>query len=214
MDKKINQVDKVKMRVLVGCEESQVVTLAFRRRGHESYSCDLQECSGGQPQYHFQCDVYEVIDMGWDLIIMHPECKKVAVCGNGTYGRGKLKYAERVAAAKWIEKLWFNCLSVCDRVAFENPVGVLSTMTRMPKAQYIQPWQFGHPETKKTGLFLHGLPALVPTSDVSHIMNLLPDKEKHKIWYASPEPDRSKIRSKTYPGIAEAMAEQWEHSKQ
>lgn len=199
------------MRILIGCEESQIVTKAFRQLGHEAYSCDIKLCSGGHPEWHLKMDVVKAIrlDWNWDLMIIHPECTAVCVSGNGTYAKGKEKYNERLDSAKWIEKLWLDCIKICNKVCFENPVGVLTTMTNLPKPQYIQPWQFGHKETKKTALFLHGLPKLKETNNVKIEMDKLPAKEKNKIWYASPSDNRSELRSKTYPGIAKAIAEQW-----
>lgn len=190
------------MIVLVGCEESQEVTKALRRLGHEAYSNDVEQCSGGHPEWHLLMDVKDAVMLKkWDLIILHPPCTKIAVSGNGTYGTGKPRYHERVDAVKWTKDLWDLATSVCDKVCMENPVGVLNSMADFPKPQYIQPWQFGHGETKKTGLWLHGLPNLVPT-------NIVTGREQ-KIWKMGPSPDRGKLRSKTYPGIAEALAYQF-----
>jgi len=197
------------MKILVGFEESQAITIELRKLGHEAFSCDLKECSGGYPEWHFKDDIYNVIGMGWDIIIMHPPCTAIAVSGNGTYAKGKAKHHLRLAAIKWTQKLWHDCTEVCSKVCLENPQGVLATNTDLPKPQYIQPWQFGHTETKKTALFLYGLPPLKETNNVKIEMDKLPDKDKHKIWYASPGNDRSELRSKTYIGIAKAIAEQW-----
>jgi hypothetical protein len=197
------------MRVFIGGEESQEICKAFRKLGHEAYSCDLKDCSGGYPEWHIKDDWSNHLNKNWDLIIMHTDCTKVAVSGNGTYAFGKEKYNERLEVAKYVEQLWFKCISVCDKVCFENPVGVLTTLTKLPKPQYIQPYQFGHTETKKTGLFLHGLPKLKETNNVKEIMDKLPNKEKHKVWYASPGKNRGELRSKTYSGIAESIANQW-----
>ena len=202
------------MKILVGFEESQTITIELRKLGHIAYSCDIKTCSGGHPEWHYQCDIYKLLSLKykWDMFIFHPECTKVCVSGNGTYAKGKPKYNERIYDANWIEKLWFNCIKICDKVCFENPVGVLTTMTNLPKPQYIQPYQFGHMETKKTALFLHGLPKLKETNNVKYEMDKLPIKEKHKIWYASPGKNRSELRSKTFLGIAKAMATQWTQS--
>lgn len=190
------------MRVLVGCEESQAVCKAFRERGHDAYSCDLEPCSGGHPEWHIQQDVVQTIAAGkWDLIILHPPCTALAVSGNGTYGTGKPKHSERIKAIKWTENLWNLAVSVCDKVVLENPVGVLSKYTKMPKPHYIQPWQFGHPETKKTGLWYHGVEPLKPTEIV--------EGREQRIWKMPPSKERSKLRSKTYEGIAKAMAASW-----
>ncbi len=189
-------------RVLVACEESQVVTKAFRELGHEAYSCDILPCSGGYPEWHFQQDVFEIIDnKDWDIIIIHPPCTKVAVSGNAWYGSNKARHNERVESVKWIQSLWDKSISLCEKVAMENPVGVLNKMGNFPKPTYIQPWQFGHGETKKTGLWLKGLPNLKPT-------NIVEGREQ-RIWKMPPSKDRGKLRSKTFPGIAKAIAEQW-----
>jgi site-specific DNA-cytosine methylase len=189
-------------RVLVACEESQIVTKAFRELGHEAYSCDILPCSGGYPEWHFQQDVFEVIDnKDWDIIILHPPCTKVAVSGNAWYGSNKARHNERVESVKWIQSLWDKSISLCEKVAMENPVGVLNKMGNFPKPTYIQPWQFGHGETKKTGLWLKGLPNLKPT-------NIVEGREQ-RILNMPPSKDRRKLRSKTFPGIAKAIAEQW-----
>lgn len=199
------------MRVLVACEESQKVCKAFRERGHEAYSNDLLQCSGGHPEWHILMDCIEAICYRrWDLIIMHPDCTKVAVSGNGTYGIGKPKHNERILSAKWIGELWQIATSECDRVAMENPVGVLNSIIEyLPKPQYVDLWWFGEPEMKKTAIWLHGLPELVPTNNVYDYMMTLPVKERQKVWYESPGPDRKRKRAETRTGIAKAMAEQW-----
>jgi hypothetical protein len=191
------------MKILVACEESQAVCKAFRELGHEAYSNDLLECSGGYPEWHLKMDCFIAIEKygPWDIIIMHPECTKLAVSGNRWYGKNTIGYNERLESVKWTQKLWDYATSVCDKVAMENPVGVLNSMGKFPKPQYIQPWQFGHGETKKTGLWLNGLPELMPTKIVSG--------REQKIWKMPPSKDRAKLRSKTYRGVAAAMANQW-----
>lgn len=190
------------MRVLIVCEESQEVCKAFRELGHEAYSCDIQECSGGYPELHLRMDAMIAINLGgWDLIIMHPPCTALAVSGNRWYGKGQPQHQHRLDAVAWTQRLWHAATSMCGRVAMENPVGVLNTMGHFPKPTYIQPWQFGHGETKKTGLWLHGLPPLQST-------NIVEGREQ-RVWKLPPSKDRGKLRSKTYPGIAKAMAEQW-----
>jgi len=188
------------MNVLIGFEESQEVTKAFSKLGHEAYSCDLKPCSGGHPEWHLQMDIYEALGLkDWDFIGIHPECTKLAVSGNGTYGAGKIKNYQRIEAISFTIILWGKVKSIAKFAYMENPVGVLSKIIGNP--QYIQPWQFGHGETKKTGLWLHNLPDLKPT-------NIVEGREQ-KIWKMSPGPKRSELRSKTYPGIAKAMANQW-----
>jgi len=191
------------MRILVGCEESQEITKRLRELGHEAYSCDLLPCSGGHPEWHLQMDIFEALEWGeWDLIILHPPCTAVAVSGNGTYGKGMIKEAERIQSAEWIRKLWLKAISICPKVALENPVGVLNRLIKeLPKPQYVQPWMFGHGETKKTGFWLYGLPKLIPT-------NIVEGREQ-KIWKMGPSADRGILRSKTYSGIAAAIAQQW-----
>lgn len=188
------------MRVLVGCEESGTVRNAMRELGHEAYSCDLQPDRNGSP-FHYQMDVFEAIEMNggfwWDLIIIHPPCTGLACSGNRYYGKGKPKHAERIEAIEWTMKLWDFANAHCEMVAMENPVGVIP----IKPTQYIQPWQFGHGETKKTGLWLSGLVPLEPTNVV--------EGREQKCWRMPPGPTRKRDRSKTYSGIAKAMAEQW-----
>jgi len=195
------------MRVLIGFEESQAVCKAFRERGHEAYSCDLQQCSGNLPQYHLWGDIYDYIYDEWDLIGLHPECTKVAVCGNKTYGAGKEKHPERLHAISYIQGIWEVAKEESKYTYLENPVGVLTRVLGNP--QYIQPYQFGHPEQKKTGLWLHNLPELIETNNVKEEMDKLPKHKAQKVFYMSPGPERAKNRSKTFSGIANAMAEQW-----
>ena len=190
------------MKVLIACEESQAVCRAFRELGHEAYSNDIQECSGGFPEWHLKIDAIEAINLKeWDLIIMHPPCTKLAVSGNRWYGSTTERYNERLESVIWTQKLWDTATSKCDKVVMENPVGVLNSLGSFPKPQYIQPWQFGHGETKRTGLWIHGLTDLKPT-------NIVEGREQ-KVWKMPPSADRAKLRSKTYQGIAQAMAKQW-----
>ena len=201
------------MNVLIGFEESGVVREAFARRGHNAWSCDIKPSR--QPGQHHQCDIYKALySWHWDLVILHPECTALTVAGNGTYGLNKdgtpkAKYHKRLEAIKYTQKLWDDATRVCGRVCFENPVGVLASHTSMPKPQYVQPWMFGHTEQKKTGLFLYNLPRLEETNNVYDEMMKLPKAEREKCFYMSPGPNRSRDRSETYWGIAEAMAEQW-----
>ena len=182
------------MKVLVGCELSGVVRDAFIRAGQDAWSCDLEASIG---ERHYQCDVFEAIKAThWDLIILHPPCTHLAVCGNKHYAGTQ----ERWSAIVWTMALFQTAQKVCNKIALENPVGVLSSSWRKPD-QYIQPWQFGHGETKKTGLWLHGLPKHEPTDIV--------EGREQRIWKMPPSADRSKIRSRTYQGVADAMAEQW-----
>ena len=183
------------MKVLVACEYSGRVRDAFLARGHDAISCDLLDTDAPGP--HYKGDVFDIIKDGWDIIIMHPPCTALAVSGNRWYGRGMPKNKERSEAIEWTLRLWRTALQFSKRVAMENPVGVLP----MPATQYIQPWQFGHGETKKTGLWLHNLKPLFPTNVV--------DGREQRIHKMPPSPERWKKRSETYHGIANAMADQW-----
>ena len=190
------------MNILVGCEESQAVTIELRKLGHPAFSCDTLDCSGGHPEWHLKMDVFQAIkSKNWDLIIVHPPCTKIAVSGNRWYGEGMPRHNERLEAVAWTQRLWNECLKACDLVAMENPVGVLNKYGSFPDPSYIQPWQFGHGECKKTGFWLHGLKPLEPTNIV--------DGRDQRIWKMPPSKDRAKIRSKTYLGVAKAIATQW-----
>ena len=184
------------MRVLVACEESQEVCKAFRAHGHEAYSCDIQECSGGHPEWHLQVDVLEILKMRWDLIIAHPPCTDLSVSGARWFVQKRADGRQQRSIDFFMK---FTNLD-CPRVAIENPVCIMSTVWRNPD-QIIQPWQFGHGETKATCLWLKGLPTLKPTNIVSG--------REQRVWKMPPSSERAKARSKTFPGIALAMAEQW-----
>lgn len=201
------------MLVLVGCEESGVVRDAFIARGHDAYSNDLVPARRGGP--HLQMDVMDALDLKpWDLIILHPECTCMCVAGNRTYGTGKPKHSERIAAVQWTLKLWFKAKSIARKgVALENPASVIFPHIRKYQGdhtiQYIQPYQFGHLEQKKTGLALDRLPPLQETDNVYAQMMALPKHQRERVFYMSPSATRSRDRSETYSGIAAAMASQW-----
>lgn len=195
------------MRVLVACEYSGTVRDAFVKHGHDAISCDLLPTD--KVGAHYQGDVYDMLDQAWDLIIAHPPCTALTVAGNSTYGEGQPKYAERLAAVQWTVALWEAMKKASPRVCMENPVGVLRRLGGMHAPQFVQPYQFGHTEQKKTGLFLHGLPALRETNNVHDEMMKLPKNQRERLHYLPPSPDRWKIRSTTYQGIADAMADQW-----
>lgn len=191
------------MRVLVACEFSGVVREAFRRRGHDAWSCDLLDAEDGS-SYHIMDDVLLHLNEGWDLMIAHPPCTHLAVSGARWF---KGKEREQQEALEFVRLL---LEAPVNRIALENPVSIISSRIRKPD-QVIQPWQFGHPESKKTCLWLKGLPKLMPTC----VLELPPGQ---KYWNnqtpsgqnkLGPSPDRWKERSKTYTGIASAMAEQW-----
>lgn len=192
------------MRVLVACEESQEVCKAFRALGHEAYSCDIEPCSGGHPEWHLQCDALEIIKMRWDLIIAHPPCTDLAVSGAAWFAEKRADGRQQAAIEFFVQFVNADC----EQIAIENPVSIMSTQYRKPD-QIIQPWMFGHPERKATCLWLKGLPPLVPTNDVSDYMKTLPKNQQERLHYLPPSPDRAKLRSKTFPGIAKAMTSQW-----
>ena len=190
------------MKVLVGCEESQAVTVAFRKLGHEAYSCDIQECSGGHPEWHIQKDIVVVLKTYgiWDIVILHPDCTAMALSGNRWYGVGKPSHQERIDAVEWTIDLWELAKKHSKKVVLENPMSVIFQYLDT-KVQYIQPWMFGHGEKKKTGLALYGVESLAPTNIV--------DGREERIWKMPPSKNRKKLRSNTFPRIAEAMARQW-----
>lgn len=199
------------MKVLVACEYSGVVRDAFIKKGHDALSCDLLPTDSPGP--HHQGDIIEYLnsfdDGYFDLIIGHPECTKLCVSGNAHYGEGMPKYNERLDSVEWTMEFWNLAKSKSKSVCFENPVGVLTRLGGMPKANYVQPWQFGHMEQKKTGLHLHNLLPLIETNNVYDEMMRLPKNKRERIHYLPPSKDRWKIRSTTFKGIAEAMADQW-----
>ncbi len=199
------------MKVLVGCEESGTVTNAFRKRGHEAHSCDLLP-TRGNPDWHYRQCVSEVVaSQQWDLIILHPDCTAMSLAGNSTYGQGCPKHDQRLSQVDWTRALWDLAKSRSPRVALENPASVIFPPLRKAGAvvQFVQPYEYGHPEQKKTGMALHGLPKLSPTADVYADMMRLPKNRRERIHYMPPGPHRKRDRSKTYQGIADAMANQW-----
>ena len=220
------------MKVLVACEESQRVCIAFREKGHEAYSCDIQECSGEHPEWHITGDCLPLLDGNcefitqngqkhfiqskWDMIIAHPPCTYLTVTGNRwfnieKYGKKAIKrYEQRKEAIQF----FFRIVNAnCDKIAIENPIGIMSTAWEKP-TQIIQPFMFGEPFEKRTCLWLKNLPKLNSTKLV-----IPPERMKFKSgktmpeWYAKlwalPKEEREKERSKTFIGIARAMAEQW-----
>jgi len=220
------------MKILIGCEESQAVTKAFREKGHEAYSCDLLPCSGGHPEWHLKRDLFPEIYKsnfcvktydgngyllpndpdGYDRVICFPPCTDLAVSG-ARWFEVKRKSGEQRKSIEFFLDVWYYSNAV------ENPIGVMNSGSYVKKhfpdlyeaakligfpwkpTQIIQPWQFGHGETKATCLWLKGLPPLKPT-------NIVEGREQ-KIWKMPPSADRGALRSKTYEGIAKAMAEQW-----
>lgn len=200
------------MRVLVACEYSGTVRDAFLKRGHDAWSNDIIDTESN-PDRHLKMDVLEAIwAFNWDQIIIHIPCTAMGVCGNRTYGKGKPRHQERIDALEWSLKVWSAARLRADRVVMENPASVLFPALRNimgADVQYIQPWMFGHMEQKKTGLALHGVKRLTPTHNVYDEMMMLPRKERERVWYMSPGPDRGKERARFFPGISDAMAAQW-----
>ena len=179
-------------KILIACEFSGIVREAFKRQGWDAWSCDLLPTE--IPGQHIQGDVLKYLGDGWDLMVAHPPCTHLAVSGARWF---KGKSAEQAEALLFVGKL---LIAPIERIALENPISILSTKYRKPN-QIIQPWQFGHPETKATCLWLKGLPKLIPTKIVK--------ATKHSVWQEPPGENRWKNRSRTFQGIAEAMAEQW-----
>lgn len=200
------------MNILIACEESQEVCKAFREKGHIAFSCDIQECSGSHPEWHIMEDVIPLLNGNcsfttsdsvshtlagkWDLIIAHPPCTDLAVSGARWFPEKQKDFRQQKACVFFM----YFILADCEHIAVENPIGIMSNIYRKPD-QIIQPWQFGHGETKATCLWLKGLPLLKPTKIV--------EERNQKIWKMPPSPERAKLRSKTYSGIAKAMSEQW-----
>jgi hypothetical protein len=232
--------------ILVACEESQEVTIAFRKRGFEAYSCDRQDCSGGHPEWHIKDDAIKVLrGNNWDGVIAHPPCTRMTNAGvrwltsrkpragyvwcdlNKTYVNSDFNgiWADLASGITFFQEFKIYGMEG-NAIAIENPkphkyaregyfVPGPGTYCDFwfhgigNPSQYIHPYQFGHTETKETGLWLYNLPCLIETNNVYDEMMKLTYKDRAKVHYASPGPDRAKIRSKTYTGIAEAMAEQW-----
>ena len=189
------------LKVLCACEESQAVTKAFRALGHEAYSCDLQDCSGGHPEWHIKGDVIPLLDLSWDMIIAFPPCTYLSFAANRVWNAPGRDILRQQAAEFFM--LFVN--APCDRIAIENPNGYMTQFFRSPD-QIIHPYMFGDRFFKRTCLWLKGLPPLVPT-------NLLNTCDcDHYVYSESVKgPDRQILRSKTFPGVAAAMASQWSY---
>jgi len=198
--------------VLIGCEYSATERDAFRAAGFDAWSCDLKPTDGA-PAYHIQGDVVDAIrSRHWGAIILHVDCTAMAVCGNKHYGVGKPKHQERLAAIEWTLRVVDKAQWHTGCLALENPASVIFPILRRDfcaDVQYIQPYEHGHPEQKKTGLALWGLPPITPTNNVYDEMMLLPKKERERIFYMSPSADRGHERARAYPGIAQAFVDQW-----
>lgn len=219
---------------LVGCEESQAITIALREKGIQAFSCDLKECSGGHPEWHIQCDVFKVIEGGmfmcqngnmidvvkWDAAMFHPDCTYLTVTANKWLKDqparksgalvGQARRDARDQAIDFFKRL-YNCS--IPIIAMENPVGCISSEFMKP-TQIVQPYQFGHPEPKKTCLWLRGLPKLVATDHVEPEYCVSKSGKRMPTWYmyadkSKGQAHRAELRSKTFPGMAKAMADQW-----
>lgn len=203
-----------RMKILIACEFSGTVREAFRKKGHEAWSCDIIPSDDNSP-YHIQGDVMDILNNYWDMIIAHPPCTRLTVTGNKWY---KQEYShrfpnihqERELAVKFFMEFANN---KCERICIENPIGIMSTRWKKP-SQIIHPWQFGHEASKATCLWLKGLPILNPTNIVSkgEFVEFKSGKRMSK-WYCdaaklTPK-EREKVRNKTFQGIADAMAKQW-----
>lgn len=210
------------MKVLIACEESQTVTKAFRQLGHNAFSCDILPCSGGHKEWHLQGNVFNYINQGWDLMIAHPPCTYLSVSGaRHLYNKDKSpnveRYKNQAEALDFVQKLMDADI---PRIAIENPISVISSKIRKPD-QIIQPYWFGDSASKSTCLWLKNLPKLIPTNivDKGEFKEWI-DKNTGKVkrqalWYykvlqqAKNTAERRTLRSKTYKGIADAMATQW-----
>lgn len=192
------------MKILVACEESQVVTKAFRELGHEAFSCDIIDTSGNNPEWHLKEDVIPLLSAEWDMILAFPPCTHLASSGAAWFAQKRADGRQQQGIDFFMK---FTELK-CPLVAIENPVGIMSTHYRKPD-QIIHPYMFGHMEQKSTCLWLKGLPKLTETNNVKEAMMLLPKKERERLHYLAPSEDRARIRSRTFDGIALAMATQW-----
>jgi hypothetical protein len=194
---------------LCACEESQAVTIEFRKLGHEAYSCDIQECSGGHPEWHLQQDVTELLEQEWDLIIAFPPCTHLAVSGAAWFEKKR-------ADGRQQEGIDFFMLFTdlkCPKVVIENPIGIMSKTWKEP-TQIIQPYWFGDNARKSTCLWIKGLPPLEPTNIVDRgEQTIFASGKSMPKWYADAwklsKEERAKVRSATFPGVAKAMATQW-----
>ena len=220
------------MKILVACEESQAVTIELRKLGHEAFSCDLLPCSGGHPEWHYQQDLFDVIDRGWDMMIAFPPCTYLAVSGarwmynpedkdldfkdRRPHPKHPNRREQQADALSFVKRLMDADI---PKIAIENPIGVISSMIRKPN-QIVQPYFFGDEASKSTCLWLKGLPNLEPTDMVGkgeyfEFLSKKGVKKRMPMWYykalqnAKTSAERSTLRSKTFMGIAKAMATQW-----
>lgn len=201
------------MKILVACEESQRVCAAFRERGHEAFSCDIIPCSGGHPEWHLQQDVTPLLSQKWDMIIAFPPCTYLTNAGARHLYKGHELDMERYEKGMQAKEFFMQFYNAdCERIVIENPLP--SKVFELPvPTQTIHPWMFGHPYKKRTQLWIKGLPELVPTDIVEPIANWCPSgsySHKHGLQHKGMfTKDRARQRSKTFEGVAAAMAEQW-----
>ena len=210
------------MKILVACEESQAITKELRKLGHEAFSCDLLPCSGGHPEWHYQQDVFEVIDKGWDMMIAHPPCTYLAVSGarwlyNKDGSKNEERWNNQKEALNFVKMLMDASI---EKIAIENPVSVISSNIRKPD-QIVQPFMFGDKAQKSTCLWLKNLTKLEPTNIVDKgefkewIDKKTGKKKRQATWYyealqkSKTPAERRTLRSKTFEGMAKAMAYQW-----
>ena len=209
------------MRILVACEESQAITKELRKLGHEAYSCDLLDCSGGHPEWHYKDDVFNVIDYGWDMMIAHPPCTYLAVSGarwlyNKDGTKNQDRWDKQKEALDFVQRLMDAPI---DKIAIENPISVISSNIRKPD-QIVHPYMFGDKASKSTCFWLKNLPLLKPTNIVEkgefvEWISKKGVKKKQAKWFfdalkkAKTKEERRTLRSKTFKGMAEAIAKQW-----
>lgn len=188
------------MKVLIGCEESQILCTAFRDLNIQAFSCDIKDTQGN-PDWHYKMDINECLTQtsAWDLIILHPPCTALCLSGNRWYGKGMPKHNQRIKALNWTLNLWTTAINKAPHVAMENPMSVL--FKYLVNVQYVHPWMFGEPVKKTTGFALHNLPRLKPTKIVKNPTN--------KIHHMPGNMQRRRKRSKTFIGLARAIAQQW-----
>ena len=200
-------------RILVACEESQAVTIELRKLGFNAFSCDLQECSGGHPEWHIKGDVLNVINDNWDLMIAHPTCTYLTNSGvRWLYDNDGNRNVTRWELLKESAEFFKALLNApIPYIAIENPIPHKHAVELIGRNydQCIQPYQFGHAESKATCFWLKGLPMLQPTNNIKEIWQQLPKNIGQRLHYLSPGPERAKLRSKTFQGIAQAIAQQW-----
>jgi len=194
------------VKILIACEFSGVVRDAFAEQGHDAWSCDLLPTESNGP--HIQGDVREILDNSWDMMIAHPPCTYLSNSGVSWLYKDDSRWGKMLEGARFFKELLDTDI---PKICVENPImhGFATDIIGRKQDQVIQPWMFGHTECKATCLWLKNLPHLVPTNVVKDEMKALPKKESQRLYYLVSSPDRGKIRSITFKGIAEAMAEQW-----